>query len=129
MKWRRWQALLGRGDARENEQKKDRAQMMRSREWSFHELYRYFLTVPILRVCPVDSECCPKFRVRIPGPVAKELGRVGDLEVVKENGRKAQGDRPNSPTSAMHIRAWSNLCDDFCDEQEYKACAQRKQPD
>jgi hypothetical protein len=102
---------------------------MRWREMSFHELYRYFLTVPILRVCPVDSECCPKFRVRILGPVAEGLWRAGDLEAVKENGRTARGDRPNSPTPAMHVCALSNLCDDFCDEQEYKACAQRKQPD
>jgi hypothetical protein len=129
MRWRRRQALLGRGDARENDQKKDRAQIMRWREMSFHELYRYFLTVPILRVCPVDSECSPRFRVRDLSPVAKVLRCVSDLQAGKENGCTARGDRPNSPIPAIQICAFSNLCDDFSDEQKYKACAQGKQPD
>src|ERR1017187_7030499 len=103
MRRRSPRVLLRHAKAMKNDQKKDREQMIRSSEMSFHALCRYLLAALILCGPLVDSER----QVRILDFTARE-------------------DRPNSPAPAIHARALSNLRGTLYDDRKCKACDQRK---
>src|SRR5579864_6073859 len=121
MRRRSLRVLLRHGNARENDQEKDRVQMMRSSEMASHELSRYLSAAPLLCGRLVNSERQPGIRVLPPKRVGQTHLPLQSMHVhfpiyartfVKITIAKAAHSESNpiSPASGKELAVWGRAC-------------------
>src|SRR4029077_11948411 len=121
MRRRSLRVLLRQGNARDNNQEKDREQMIRPSEMSFHERCRYLLTAPILCGRFADSDRWPGIRAlppmragqtHLPSQSMRVLFLIYAARLVMSTSIKPalSESSPISPASGNELAVWGKAC-------------------